>query len=616
MISINYLKNTKAQYCLLLIISFLLYYKTIYFGFNLDDDIILNTIANKTPTLQDVWSLFNLSYNKTDYRPVVLLSYGIEQYIFGEINPSVSHAINVFLFYVICSIALSLFKFIFDNKHTTLYFFAVLLFCVHPLNTEVVCSLKCRDNLLSMLFGMLAFYCFIQFIELQNRKTINLFLFFLFTIIAILSKMDALGFLILCVAYVLFFKKEKKLIYTILSFLIILLLISIASLIKDNALSHLSATDNLIGKVTFTENPLAVSFTLQNRVIALVNTVYYYFTKMIPVTSYKYYYGYNYFAVLSVNTFSFYGGLIIVLSFIIALIAGIKKQDKHLIISLSAIFILSFYALNFYTAVAGIIADRYIFIANLFFCLLLTYSLYLILVFINKEKYLNLILLSIIIPFSLLSILRIPAWKNLKTLIDTDAPGLYNSYEAMRIAAGAYGKEYDKEKDEELRKAYLEKSIYYAEKGVRVYPKNHLLYLFLGQYYFQNKQTDQAIRCFKTAVKNNSSKIDSYVFLGDSYYSLKKMDSAIFYYKSGLRLQNNSQLLINNISTIYYEMNDKENCLTFNTDLISKDSTIFAAQENLGYYYLNERDTLTAKEYFRKAVKFGLNENSVPIKIK
>lgn len=610
------LKSTLIQYCILVISTLVIYFNTLYFEFNLDDDIIFKAIANKTQTLKDVWSIFKLSYNHTDYRPIVLLSYGIEQYFFGEINPTISHGINVFLFFIICISALRLFKFIFDNKYNILYFFAVLLFCVHPLNTEVVCSLKCRDNLLSMLFGINALYYFLQFIESQYKKIIYLLPFFIFSILSILSKMDALGFLILCVAYVTFFKKEKKLIYTILSFFIILLLVNIASEIKDNALSHLPASESFRGIVTYTENPLSDSFTYQNRIIALINTIYYYFTKMTPVTDYRYYYGYNYYAILSVNTFSFYGGLFIVLSFIFALIFGIKKQDKHLIVSVIAIFILSFYALNFYVPVAGIIADRYIFMANLFFCLLLTYSLYLILVYTNKENYFNFLIVGILIAFSTISVLRIPAWKNLKTLIDTDAPNLYTSYEAMRIAAGAYGKEYDKEKDEKLRKSYLEKSIFYAEKGVQVYPKNHQLYLFLGQYYFENKQTDQAIRCFKTSIKNDSSKVDSYIFLGDTYYSLKKMDSALFYYKSGLRLQNNSQLLINNISTIYYETNDKQNCLTFNTDLIKKDSTIFAAQENLGYFYLNERDTSTAKEYFRKAVKFGLNENSVPIKIK
>ena len=219
------------------------------------------------------------------------------------------------------------------------------------------------------------------------------------------------------------------------------------------------------------------------------------------------------------------------------------------------------------------------------------------------------------IVFSILSFKRVNAWRNFRTLIDTDAPKLYNSYEAMRIAAGAYYKEYEAEKDDAIRKDYLEKSIFYAEKGVKVYPKNYLLFLFLGQYYFKNNQTENAIQAFTKSIKNDTSTIDAFVYLGDVYYSIKKSDSALYYYKNGLNIEPTSQILINNISSVYYEMNDKDGCLKFNHDLLTKDSTIFAAHENLGYFYLNNNDTIKAIGYFKKSIKYGLDVNSLPIKI-
>ena len=63
------------------------------------------------------------------------------------------------------------------------------------------------------------------------------------------------------------------------------------------------------------------------------------------------------------------------------------------------------------------------------------------------------------------------------------------------------------------------------------------------------------------------------------------------------------------------ELNDKENCLKFNNDLLAKDSTTFAAHENLGYFYLDNKDTLQAISYFKSAVKYGLDATSLPIKI-
>ena len=373
--------------------------------------------------------------------------------------------------------------------------------------------------------------------------------------------------------------------------------------------------NNLSGLITFTENPLSLVFTTSNRIIAGINTIYFYFTKFIYTSSSKYYYGYNYYNILSTNTVSFFGGIIIITGFIFAFIYSILKKEKIITISIIGIISTSIYALNFIQPVAGIIADRYIFIANLFFCLLAVYSITKLFQCLKIQKHSYTIITVVVIVFSILSFKRVNAWRNFRTLIDTDAPKLYNSYEAMRIAAGAYYKEYEAEKDDAIRKDYLEKSIFYAEKGVKVYPKNYLLFLFLGQYYFKNNQTENAIQAFTKSIKNDTSTIDAFVYLGDVYYSIKKSDSALYYYKNGLNIEPTSQILINNISSVYYEMNDKDGCLKFNHDLLTKDSTIFAAHENLGYFYLNNNDTIKAIDYFKKSIKYGLDVNSLPIKI-
>ncbi|MFN8285049.1 MAG: hypothetical protein U0U67_17635 [Chitinophagales bacterium] len=610
----GFFAQKKTQYISLLVLILCLYFKVIFFDFNLDDYIITDAIAGKTNTIKEVFGLFKLSYNHTDYRPIVLLSYGFEQFLFGEIKPAVSHSINLILYFFVCASALNLFQILFDKKYNLLLFSAVVLFCVHPLNTEVVCSLKCRDNLLSMFFGLNAALFFILFLEEKSKQTFYLCLFLLSAITAVLSKMDAIGFLLFCIAYTLFYKKEKKIIYGIVSAIIIFIVLNLTSYIQTTALSQQAVIETLKGKVTFTENPLALEFTMANRCIAFINTIYFYFIKLIPVSGFRYYYGYNYYDVLSTNTLSFFSGILLLISFIALFILALKKQDKILLVSVIGIFVLSFYALNFYLPVAGIVADRYVFMANLFFCLMITYLIQMSFVFLKRPLHRQ-AFIFIVILFTVLSTLRIPAWRNFKTLIDTDAPKLYSSYEAMRIASGAYYKEYEAENDISIKKTYLEKSIFYAEKGVQVYPENYLLFLFLGQYYFKANEPKKAIQALRTSIKNDTSTIDAFVYLGDAYYSLKKTDSALFFYKNGLHIDPKSQLLINNISTVYYEMNDKDNCLKFNLDLIHKDSSTFAAHENLGYFYLNAKDTAKATEYFKNAVKFGLDANSLPISI-
>ena len=607
---LNKLHNKNSyQYCMLFILIFLVYGRTIWFDFNLDDTIITDAINEKINTVNDLFSIFKLSYNNTDYRPIVLFSFGIENLIFGSLQPSISHFINIILFFLITLAALQLFKALFDPNKNSLIFVAIVLFCVLPVNSEVVCSIKCRDNLLSMLFGLYSSLFFIRFLEKERLNYLFLLISVLFTFLGILSKMDAIGFVFFNLFYYIYcYKKDWK---AILYYsLCIIITTNIVNKLSQNAL-FTEENSKYIGLTTFTENPLSTSNLIGFKLIAFANTIYYYFTRLVPISDFRYYYGYNYLQVLSTDTISFYCGLVILILFILLLIRFIINNNKVGVIGILGLFLTSIYALNLFIPVAGIIADRYIFIASLFFCLLLSYFLFKISNFLKKEIYLLSMILTILLFFIVTTSIRVGAWKNIYTLIKTDAPKLTNSYEAMRIASSVYMSEYEKTDKEEVKQELQQKCIYYAEKGIEVYPKNYLLHQFLGQYYFKFNKPDKSLEHLHISLKNDSSKT-SYFYLGDIHYSIKNLDSALYYYKAALKKNPSSPVLINNISTVYFEMGDKEKCLQFNYDLLKNDSSIFAAYENLGYYYLAEKDTAKAESYFKQGEKYGLP----PVKIR
>jgi tetratricopeptide (TPR) repeat protein len=565
--------------------------------------------VEKIKTVNDLFSIFKLSYNNTDYRPVVLFSFGIENLIFGSLQPSISHFINIIIFFLITLAALQLFKALFDPNKNSLIFVAIVLFCVLPVNSEVVCSIKCRDNLLSMLFGLYSSLFFIRFLEKERLNYLFLLISVLFTFLGILSKMDAIGFVFFNLFYYIYYYKKdwKAILYYSLC---IIITTNIVNELSQNAL-FAEENSKYIGLTTFTENPLSTSNLIGFKLIAFVNTIYYYFTRLVPISDFRYYYGYNYLKVLSTDTISFYCGLVILILFILLLIRFIINNNKVGVIGILGLFLTSIYALNLFIPVAGIIADRYIFIASLFFCLLLSYFLFKISNFLKKEIYLLSMILTILLFFIVTTSIRVGAWKNIYTLIKTDAPKLTNSYEAMRIASSVYMSEYEKTDKEEVKQELQQKCIYYAEKGIEVYPKNYLLHQFLGQYYFKFNKPDKSLEHLHISLKNDSSKT-SYFYLGDIHYSIKNLDSALYYYKAALKKNPSSPVLINNISTVYFEMGDKEKCLQFNYDLLKNDSSIFAAYENLGYYYLAEKDTAKAESYFKQGEKYGLP----PVKIR
>ncbi|MDB4678375.1 hypothetical protein OAE93_01455, partial [bacterium] len=94
------------------------------------------------------------------YRPTTLASFAIEKSLFGE-SATVSHAVNLALYLATCLLIFFLIKRVFPDK-IDVALFAALLFTVHPIHTEVVASIKNRDEILSLLFMLLAFWFFLK----------------------------------------------------------------------------------------------------------------------------------------------------------------------------------------------------------------------------------------------------------------------------------------------------------------------------------------------------------------------------------------------------------------------------------------------------------------------
>ncbi|MBL0288309.1 MAG: hypothetical protein IPQ19_13135 [Bacteroidetes bacterium] len=143
-----------------------------------------------------------------DYRPLTFFSFGIENLIFGKINPYISHTINVILFFFATVLAYKLLNQLSDFKYTLSVLLVVLLFVVHPLNVEAVASVKSRDALLSLVFSFLSIIYLLKQKDTLHIKHIFLGLIFFF--IALLAKLDAVGILIFVPIYILYTTKINR----------------------------------------------------------------------------------------------------------------------------------------------------------------------------------------------------------------------------------------------------------------------------------------------------------------------------------------------------------------------------------------------------------------------
>lgn len=150
-----------AFYLAIIISTTLAFYPVIHNGYNIDDDLV--TQNHKYTSLgwggiKDIWT--NSYYSdemgyEYGYRPVVLTSFAIEHALFGE-SPKIGHLLQLIL-YVILNLSLFvLLRKVFSKIPWYWILTVVLLFSLHPIHSEVVASLKNRDELLAMLFGVLS----------------------------------------------------------------------------------------------------------------------------------------------------------------------------------------------------------------------------------------------------------------------------------------------------------------------------------------------------------------------------------------------------------------------------------------------------------------------------
>jgi hypothetical protein len=121
----------------------------------------------------------NLDNFKYEYRPIVKLTYAIENEIFGS-NPGISHFINILLYFLSSVLLFFLLQKIFYKGNILFSVCIVTLFIAHPIHTEVVASLKNRDEILSFLFSLITLYYTIRLGETEKKSTFFMPCFSLF----------------------------------------------------------------------------------------------------------------------------------------------------------------------------------------------------------------------------------------------------------------------------------------------------------------------------------------------------------------------------------------------------------------------------------------------------
>jgi len=155
-----------ADVLMIALLAVVLYGNTLGNGFNQDDHIVVDNNPMVAKGLGGLYEIFTSYYDYADgtipyeYRPLGKASFAIQHDTLGT-SPAVGHLINLIL-YALCGVVLlQVLRRLLGAQAQPgqplhlVPLLATALFMVHPLHTEAVASLKNREELLSLLFGLL-----------------------------------------------------------------------------------------------------------------------------------------------------------------------------------------------------------------------------------------------------------------------------------------------------------------------------------------------------------------------------------------------------------------------------------------------------------------------------
>ncbi len=602
----------KWIYGLLFILSLVLYGNSIPNNYGLDDEIVVTGNAAVQKGVSGIKEILNQPYYKKgglsfDYRPVVMISFAIEYQLFGA-NPHVSHFINILL-YALCLVLLyNLLTYVFeaDRIHKLLPIGMIIIYAVHPIHTEVVDSLKNRDEILSMIFGLLFLIFGKKFNEDDSYlKWRYLILSLICLTLSLLSKFIGVVFIayfILMAVFYGYFKRNK------LNYLFLFTCFIITIMVITKIFSGFKRATNIL------ENPLVDVKSFWVILGTSFKVLMYHFKMLVFPSIFRFYYGYNTFPLTGIADIYVVFSIVLHLSLLVYGVILFFKKD------ILGLFILSYFAAiflysNLFIPYTGIFSERALFVSSFWFITMV------LIVFFRKvlsstafsgrpgfKQLISILFFMLCTAYSFKTIGRNFYWKDTLTLLGHDIKYLDQSVLANYIYANNL-KEADSLNVQDANHNLAELATVYYKNTIELMPSYPEFYLKLASTYRYNLgKSDSAALYYKKAIEADSLYAIAYLELGKLY--LEKND----FRNSTLYLSNAYLINPTDSVTMYYyaqsaaSYGDLQTSYIVNKRFVERYPDLPVAYVNLGVCYSKMLKDDSAVINFEKAIQLGYRE--------
>lgn len=628
--------------------AFILYANSLFNQYTLDDRLMITDNKFTKKGLDGVWDIlttdsfvgfFGVQKNLVAggrYRPLSHITFALEYEIMG-LNPLVGHLINILMYAFACVLVYKILCMLFkQEKHKfyfSLAFMATLFFTAHPLHTEVVANVKGRDDIMSLLANFGALYFMLKYVE--NSKIKNIIIACAIFFLGLLSKENAISFVLVIPLTIYFFKQasiKKTAIIGFCLFIVSVFFMIIRTMVLGDFMSSSPDYELL-------NNPFIEANTIQKYA-----TIFYTWGKYLLLIIFPHPLTHDYYPkqipLMEIMDLRVLISMLIYIALIVISIVLFRK--KH-IISYSIIFFgLTFsIASNLIFPIGTFMNERFVFIPILGFCIVLAFLMTTYLPKWVNQRTIFIITGIILLGYSIKTIARNPAWHDDYTLFTTDVKISKNSAKCNVSAGGQTLERAEKETDTLKKQKMIQDAISYLNKGIQIHPKYVAGWLLLGKamidiedyktarlYYEnalklspghkealnnwlycaqvsnKNKDYTEALESYKKLIIYQPTNNDLYVGLAAVYENRMQLDSVI--YIMNLLLEKNPKYApayskIGEVYGKYYNNLNKSIEFMMKAYAISPNDA--SLLENLGVAYGLKKDFLKSIEFFKKSIE-------------
>lgn len=505
--------------------------RTIGYDYTLDDPFFTKDNPNVSKGLSAVKEFFThaayygvFKNHDASYRPLMLTSFAAEKDLFG-FNPHTGHLINLLLFALEIVLLFQLLRRLFHSMSVYIPFFMTMLFALHPIHTEVIASIKSRDEIMGLLFSILALTQTLKYADSGKMK--HMVLTGLFFFCALMSKETPIA-LVLIAPMTLYFFREQPLSAIIRATVPYVAVAAVYMVMR--AMFIESDGEKVV--ILVNNNALMAATNYGEKLATLLYIQLKYLILLVLPHPLSYDYSYSQIPIIS---FAHPKALAALAAIVAMLVYALRRFSKKDVFA----YCILFYGMsviitsNLLVDIGATMAERFIFTGSLGFCM----AAVLLIARAMKADTASIsmatakpfmgVMTVICVLYAGKTFARNEAWRDNLSLYLTGMDTAPDSWRAQYLLGVEYTKMIGAEADVATKKDLYSKAITCFNRSLQILPNNSDVYLLKGYAEEFAGNNDSALISYRNTLTLDSSNTQAQVNLGGILLRSGRLDEAI-----------------------------------------------------------------------------------------